>query len=232
MSGIVAVIPLRDGRHGKTRLAPEFDGSRRASLIAAMARHVTDVALSAPSIAQVVIVTRDTDFVERVMHGREVGILAQPDDAIGLNGALAVGRAWAMGACDVSGILILHADLPLLAVDDVEEMLDQPADLVIAADRHHVGTNAMVMCWNPTDERSVRQAESFNLHFGAGSFRAHLAEAHRAGYTPSIVLQPGTELDLDTLGDWNALPAHIRRALDPDAPEPYALVRREPALTP
>lgn len=221
MSRPIAIIPLRDGRHGKSRLAPGFDESRRANLIAAMARHVVEVALAAPSVGGVLVVTRDVEYVERVLANREVTVIAQPAAVLGLNGALSLGRTWAMADPDSSGMVILHADLPLLAVTDIEEMIDQPADIVIAADRHHVGTNALLMRWDRSSPASMRRADAFRFRFGEESFRAHYAEAVAAGFAPATVLQPGTELDLDTLGDWNLLPPELRRTLDLDgSPHP------------
>lgn len=111
-------------------------------------------------------------------------------------------------------MLILHADLPLLGVADVEEIVDQQADLVLAADRHHVGTNALLMRWDQRDRASVERATAFRFHFGEGSFRAHLAQAVEVGYLPATVLQPGTEFDLDTLGDWSLLPAALRERMN------------------
>ncbi|HWK79109.1 MAG TPA: 2-phospho-L-lactate guanylyltransferase [Thermomicrobiales bacterium] len=217
MNRPTAVIPLRDGRHGKSRLAPGFDEGRRAAMIATMGRHVADVALASPSVGGVLVVTRDVAYVEGLLADRDVTVIAQPETVLGLNGALSLGRTWAMADPGSNGMLVLHADLPLLAVEDIEEIVDQaasPGDLVIAADRHHVGTNALLMRWERSDPATMRRADAFRFRFGEDSFRAHLAEAANAGFTPAIVLQPGTELDLDTLGDWNLLPAYLRRSLD------------------
>ncbi|MGC4190668.1 MAG: 2-phospho-L-lactate guanylyltransferase [Thermomicrobiales bacterium] len=234
MSRLTAVIPLRDGHHGKSRLAPGFDETRRANLIAAMARHVVDIASAAPSVGTVLVVTRDVPYVEAVLAGCMATVIQQPDPVIGLNGALALGRAWAMADSGSGGILILHADLPLLAVPDIEEIVDQAqssSDLVIAADRHHVGTNALLMRWDRADPASLRRADGFRFRFGEDSFRAHRAEAVQSGFVPVTVLQPGTELDLDTLGDWNLLPSELRRALDADLPYPGPRIGLAPVLS-
>lgn len=220
MTRPAAVIPLRDGRHGKTRLAPGFDESRRSSMIAEMARHVVDIVIASPSIGDVVVVTRDVGYVKDLLGDRAVTLLEQPETIPGLNGALSLGRASVMANPGSSGMMILHADLPLLGVSDVEEIIDQPADVVIAADRHHIGTNALLLRWDRSTPDSMGRAEEFAFRFGEDSFRAHLAEASRTGLTPATVLQPGTELDLDTIGDWNLLPAELRHALDPNAPVP------------
>ncbi|MGB3329716.1 MAG: 2-phospho-L-lactate guanylyltransferase [Thermomicrobiales bacterium] len=217
MSQPAAVIPLRDGRHGKSRLAPGFDEARRSAMIAAMARHVVEVALAAPSIGDVIVVTRDRSSVQDLLGDLPATVIEQPESSAGLNGALAFARHQVMSGT-ANGMLILHADLPLLGPADIEEILDQPADVVIAADRHHVGTNALLLRWDRAVPPSVAQAESFRFHFDEESFRAHLAEALANGLTPATVLQPGTELDLDTLGDWNLLPPDLRQELDPTLP--------------
>lgn len=220
--GLVAVIPLRDLHTGKSRLSPDLDEQRRAHLIAAMARHVVEVALASPAIAAVQVVTKDVAAVAALLGDTRGTVIAQPSQAIGLNGALSDARLRLLESRRYRGMLILHADLPLVSVADVEEIIDQRANLVLAADRHHVGTNAMLMRWDPHDAASSERARAFRLRFGDDSFRAHLAQAAEVGYLPATVLQPGTEFDLDTLGDWNLLPLALRERLD--APDRETLI--------
>ena len=89
--------------------------------------------------------------------------------------------------------LVLLADLPLLAVDDIEAMLDMagPERLVLAPDRHGQGTNALI-----TD-----LADGFEPAFGEGSLADHRQQALRRGWSVGEYNSPGTALDLDTPDD-------------------------------
>jgi 2-phospho-L-lactate guanylyltransferase len=66
--------------------------------------------------------------------------LARP----GLNLALEDARAWAarQGA---AGLLVISGDLPLLSPSDVRALVRRDAPVVIAPDRHGLGTNALLL---------------------------------------------------------------------------------------
>src|SRR5690606_20880892 len=66
----VAVVPLRDGVSGKSRLAAALDPGARRRLVVALARHVVEVL--APLVADgrlagVVVATADVPFVKEVL---------------------------------------------------------------------------------------------------------------------------------------------------------------------
>jgi 2-phospho-L-lactate/phosphoenolpyruvate guanylyltransferase len=90
-------------------------------------------------------------------------------------------------------VLILSADLPMLAAADLHAMVQEPADVVIATDREGQGTNALLL----------KRPGLIPLRFGPGSCAAHVGEAERAGYRVSIVRRPGLANDVD-------LPEHLQ----------------------
>ena len=101
------------------------------------------------------------------------------DAASGLNAALdaAVVRAG-------TPVLIVHADLPLVAPDDIEDVLRTAGDVVIARARDG-GTNALLM------RTRIRCA------FGTSSALAHASRARAAGLRASVIDRPGLALDVD-----------------------------------
>ncbi len=155
------------------------------------------------------VVSADVDFARRALAGvpGPVRVVAQPADRRGLNAAVDVGRR-AAAAADAR-LVVVHADLPALAGDDVAAVLAAPGPLALAADRLGTGTNALVL---------DRPATPFAFHFGAGSLAAHRAEAAARGWDAVVVRRPGTAVDLDTPEDWAALPADVRRRLARDVP--------------
>jgi len=228
----VAVVPLRDCVSGKSRLATALAPPARRRLVATLARHV--VGVLAATVDHVVVVTADEPFTRATLgldadrrgssgSARQSGlptgprtaaqiaavtVVAQPPERPGLNAALDVGRERAV-ALDADRVLVAHADLPLLAPDDVAAVLAadaRPDQVVVATDRHGAGTNLLLV---PT-------TAPFQFRFGVGSRAAHVAEAGRIGLPSVVVQRPGTAVDLDTIDDWDELPGAVRDRLRED----------------
>jgi 2-phospho-L-lactate guanylyltransferase len=228
-AGTVAVVPLRDGTSGKSRLATALDPAARRRLVSALARHVVRTLLAAEGVARVVVVTADPPFAREVLAGLDavpgrgdgrLTVLAQPTDRPGLNAALDVARAALLaGAEPPARLLVAHADLPALAPEDVAAVLAPGAttagrgttaaggtDVVVATDRHGTGTNLLAL-------PLTAAGAAFRFRFGAGSRAGHEAEAARHGLRAVVVRRPGPAADLDTLDDWDELPAAARLRL-------------------
>ena len=200
-------MPLRDGHSGKTRLADHFTQQERGQVVTALVRHVVRT-LHAVDLSGVLVVTHAPEFVRRVLppHSR-LQVVAQPAERPGLNAGVTLGREVAAEQ-GVDRLLIVHADLPLLALADVEALLSRRGDLVLAPDRAGTGTNALVL-----DAAS----RDFRFRFGPGSRLAHLREAAALGLRSAVVERSGTWTDLDTAADWAALPDAVRARLQPSA---------------
>lgn len=211
----VAVVPLRDGVSGKSRLATALDPGARRRLVAALARHVVGTLLAVDDVLRVVVVTADPPFAREVLAGLDpaldggrLQILAQPADRPGLNPALDVAREALRAEGAAGRLLVAHADLPALRPDDVAALLTPGAegDVVVATDRHGTGTNLLAL-------PLTGAGAAFAFRFGAGSRAAHEAEAARHGLRAVVVDRPGTAADLDTLDDWDELPPAVRARL-------------------
>jgi 2-phospho-L-lactate guanylyltransferase len=117
----------------------------------------------------------------------------------GLNPALEQ-AAREVRADGVSTVLILPADLPLISSADIDNLLRRDAPVVIAPDRHGMGTNALMV-------RLDAFGEPFVFQFGEGSFAKHQDEAARLGVDAVTAVSLGTSFDLDTLEDLQELDA-------------------------
>lgn len=100
--------------------------------------------------------------------------------------------------------LIIHADLPLLAIPEVGDLLAKAgrSGYALAPDRAATGTNALALV-DPI---------GFAFHFGPGSFARHREGAEGAA---QIVERPGLATDIDTPDDYRdacrAAPEIMRR---------------------
>jgi len=113
------------------------------------------------------------------------------DEGRGLNAELESARTRFTG----SGVLVLHADLPLLELIDIDVLIGaaEARGIAIAPDRHGSGTNALALL--PHAQIAFR--------FGPDSFWLHREQAPDA----MIVERQGLRLDLDTPDDLAAAEA-------------------------
>lgn len=189
MTGVRAVVPIRSLADGKTRLAGVLSDTERETLNREMLRHCLQILATCRGIGHVSVVTRDDGAAELAAHhGADVVRETAP---AGLNAALSEALA-TLGNADAA--LILPADLPRLAVDDVEAVLATKTAIVVAPDNARSGTNALLL----------RPPNVIGPVFGPDSFGLHLEAAASAGLKASVVQRPGLAFDLDTPEDYSS----------------------------
>ncbi len=184
-----ALIPLKALGAAKSRLAPAVSAGDRRALALAMARHVVDV-VSARVDETILLVSEPmAEFA---------GLRVMIDAGADLNASLACAAA-ALDARPGDGLLVVFADLPLLAADEVRDLIAASArGLALAPDRLGVGTNAV----------GLRQPLDLAFRFGPDSFRRFQDEARRLGVPAVPVERPGLALDID---DGESLEIYLRR---------------------
>jgi 2-phospho-L-lactate guanylyltransferase len=90
----------------------------------------------------------------------------------------------------VQGVIIVPADLPLITVDDIREVIKRAIDppvVVITPDRHHEGTNALL----------IAPPGIIKYEYGPGSFQRHCAQAVKVGARLEICECGSVALDID-----------------------------------
>jgi 2-phospho-L-lactate guanylyltransferase len=210
---IVAVVPIRSLRDGKTRLSPALDLEARQRLIRHTAGGVIEVARASGALESVLVVSPDDETLAWASSlGSNVVALPQPERWPGLNGAINAGREWAL-AHDAQTLLSLFADLPLLAPADIRGIAGQPQAVVLGADRRREGTNALLL-------RLAGDGADFRFAFGAGSLDKHRDEASRLGLEVAVYDAPGIGFDLDTPADWVDFLAERNASSPPPLPFP------------
>jgi 2-phospho-L-lactate guanylyltransferase len=182
------IVPHRGLAAAKTRLAPVLDDAEREALATRLLDRVLRVARE---VCPDVVVITPSAALEHLVTAAGARLAVQR--GMGLNAGLDQARAEAL-AEGVETLVILHGDLPNLAVADIDALLAavQPAGgVAIAPDRAAIGTNGL----------ALRPPGVIGFHFGPGSFAAHRAEAERAGVPLAVVERPGLAFDLDTPAD-------------------------------
>jgi 2-phospho-L-lactate/phosphoenolpyruvate guanylyltransferase len=195
--GLVAIVPIRSRRHGKSRLDGALLPPARTALIRRMLVGVTTALSESDAVERVGVVSPDPEALALASTlGSMVEPVSQSASAPGLNPALEAGRDWATERL-AGGLLVLFGDLPLLTAADVQHIVRRDAPVVISPDRHGTGTNALLL--------RNGAAHDFGFLFGPGSYERHVEEAHRLGLEVATSVTPGTAIDLDTPEDLRLL---------------------------
>ncbi|MCC6261881.1 MAG: 2-phospho-L-lactate guanylyltransferase [Anaerolineales bacterium] len=184
---IWAIVPVKPLKRGKSRLAGALSETERAQLNQELLEKTLGTLAQIKELEKILVVSRDP---HALTIARNYGAkTVQEDGQPNLNTALT--RATVVAQIhNTQGILVLPADLPLLTKEDVQTLLDRtgkPPVVVIAPDRHHKGTNALL----------IFPAGLIEYDFGEDSFQRHCERAKQAGVNLEIVELPSLALDLD-----------------------------------
>ena len=187
-SGVSAVVPVKDLRGTKSRLAPIVDPGARAGLTLYMMGRVV-AAIRSCGIEDVCVVSPDRIVLGEAQRRGATPLVQQ---SRGLNPALEEGRRRALDL-GASTLLVLPADLPLLEEDDVRAVLQaaEGQSVVISPDGARSGTNALL----------IRPPDVLPFAFGLDSFEAHLEAARQRGLALKVCERSHLAFDLDTAGD-------------------------------
>jgi 2-phospho-L-lactate/phosphoenolpyruvate guanylyltransferase len=152
-----ALVPIKQGGNGKSRLAEMLSQEERDGLSLRMARHVLFELGRCSSISDITVLSTDRpDWWS--------GSWAA-DGGQGLNAEI---EGWRQ-TCDGGAVLIIHADLPLLSAEDVRCLLEaaEAEGIALATDRAGEGSNAL----------AIADGRPFKFRFGPNSRRLHAAQS-------------------------------------------------------
>lgn len=186
----VAVLPIKRFEHAKSRL----DLDERARIMRDMAAGVLAALRAATALDGVLVVTADAEARRLAReHGAEV---VNEGPLRGHSGAALLGieHAAARGAIRV---LLVAGDCPLLTGADIDDLLADHAGegVVVLADRHGTGTNALLLA----PPRAIAPA------FGPGSCARHAERAAAAGVPCAVEHRVAFSVDVDTVEDLAAV---------------------------
>jgi 2-phospho-L-lactate guanylyltransferase len=197
LSDIWAVVPVKDTRTAKQRLAPVMDQPTRTRLAHAMLEDVLAAIAAAPVLAGLVVVTADPD-ASAVARRYGARILSEGGEQ-GQTHAMRYALATLAGE-ERTAILTLPIDIPLIVPDEIAAVVAAARrypEFVIVPAHDRQGSNA-ILCAPP---------EHVPLSFGNHSFGPHLATARERGLEPCVIELPGIGLDIDNPSDLDAFMA-------------------------
>jgi 2-phospho-L-lactate guanylyltransferase len=182
-----AIVPVKPLRRGKSRLSSVLSLEARTALNHYLLSNTLDTLASVPEIEHSLVISRDP---EALTIAREYGArTVQEQGSPQLNIALARATMVALSH-SVQGVIIVPADLPLITVDDIREVVKRGVDppvVVITPDRHHQGTNALL----------ISPPGLIKYESGPGSFQRHCIQAEKAGARLEICERKSVALDID-----------------------------------
>ncbi len=194
-NNLYVVVPHRGVNAGKSRLSAVLSDVARGRLNRwLLARTLATVGEWLADARRCVVVS---PCEMTLALARKAGATALPEQAStpDLNAALAQAAAHA-ATRGAQRLLILPCDLPRLDVAALQAMDAVPVagtDVVIAPDRHHEGTNALLV------DAGVRE-----FAFGANSYARHLALGAARGVRTVACVHEALAFDLDTADDFAA----------------------------
>lgn len=191
-------VPAKPLAESKSRLSPALDAGARTALSRRLLTHVLGVAQASGVLAGILVVSRDP-----AVHtlAAQQGAIPLPEPFPNLNAALESARSAALER-KADALLVLPADLPLLAAEDIAHLhaLIARAPVVLVPSRTG-GTNAL----------ALRPPGAIPFAFGENSFVAHCALAAASGLAVEVWESPALAVDVDLPTDLISLPASRAR---------------------
>jgi 2-phospho-L-lactate guanylyltransferase len=201
------LLPIKDLRQAKQRLAPLLNPEERFALAQAMLADTIRAVCGVRRADRIFVVTNYAP----AMHAAEENGWELLREEQQISESVSVDAASRQCAeRGVTSVLRLPLDVPLVRSGDIDELLAvecaAPA-LIIVPSREGTGTNAILRT----------PPALFPSHFGSGSFAKHCAEAQRAGAQIVIRRNARLEMDVDDEADLRTLAAQDLRGTETGA---------------
>ncbi len=187
MSGIWAIVPVKEFEGAKQRLSPALSAEERRVLAATMLEDVLDALSAVRELARLLVVTIDpaaTSLATR--YGARVVADGARD---GHTGAVTA-AARLLGREGQGAMMTMPGDIPRATSAEIAATVAahraSPAFTIVPA-HDDLGSNTIVM--SPPD--------AVPLRFGEDSFYPHLDAARARGIDPLVVRHPGIGMDID-----------------------------------
>ncbi|MEY2844945.1 MAG: hypothetical protein RL076_491 [Chloroflexota bacterium] len=187
---ITAIVPFKTLEEAKSRLSSVLSPADRRALALAMLDDVL-TALAKSHAVSTVLVTASDGAAHALAGSRNIHCLT--DTGVNLNHSIQLVLEQLEYA---SPVLVMHADLPLVEADDIDDFVNRmPTGGIALAGSHDGGTTAI----------ACDAVTRMHWSFGEGSLQRHTAAA-RAANIPVITVREGPiTFDIDRPVDFYRL---------------------------
>ncbi len=187
MSGIWAVVPVKELAGAKQRLSSCLSPEERRALATVMLEDVLAVVSAVRELAGILVVTVDPVATSLAVRYRARIVSEGARD--GHTGAVTAAARLLAGE-GREGMMTMPGDIPRLLSSEIAATLaaHRPAPAFTIVPAHDdLGSNTIV-CSPP---------DAVPLRFGEDSFYPHLEASRKRGIDPLVVRQPGIGMDID-----------------------------------
>jgi 2-phospho-L-lactate/phosphoenolpyruvate guanylyltransferase len=187
VSGIWAVVPVKEFEGAKQRLSPYLSPDERRALATTMLEDVLDAASTVRELTGMLVVT--VDPVAASLAGRYGARVVKEGAQDGHTGAVTAAARLLLREGQTS-MMTMPGDIPRLSSAEIAATLvahrAAPSFTIVPA-HDDLGSN-MIICSPP---------DAVPLRFGEDSFYPHLDAARSRGIKPLVVRHPGIGMDID-----------------------------------
>lgn len=193
-----AVIPIKDFVNAKQRLSGVLSPSERRALSQAMAEDMLACLQGASGLGGVLLVSDDPG-ADLLAYRYGADIIREAGGSCGLNAAIEQAAQWLLAA-GASQMLVLHGDLPLINLPDIDTLVASASEtgrpfVHMVSDEQGTGTNAL-HCSLPAP---------ISFSYGENSLAVHQQACQSKGMQPRLLALARLALDIDTPHDLQQL---------------------------
>jgi 2-phospho-L-lactate guanylyltransferase len=187
VSGVWAVVPVKELTGAKERLSSCLTPEERRALATIMLEDVLDALSAVSQLAGILVVTLDPGATS--LAGRYSARIVTEGAREGHTGAVMAGARLLVRE-GRAGMMTIPGDIPRVSAAEITDTLaahgSAPAFTIVPA-HDDLGSNT-ILCSPPN---------VVPLRFGENSFYPHLNAARDRGIEPRVVHQPGIGMDID-----------------------------------
>jgi 2-phospho-L-lactate guanylyltransferase len=185
------LLPVKDFRNAKQRLASALDADTRADLARAMLTDVLNALAEASVPDRVVVFTASADVLQMA---RPFGFEIARENSVEGHSA-AVNLMVSELSAGASQILSIAGDLPMLRGREIDFVMKNASEpITVLPSRDGTGTNGILFI----------PPARIQMEYGEGSFGRHISKAAAAGHRAQVMNIPGIAFDIDTPEDLQA----------------------------
>jgi 2-phospho-L-lactate/phosphoenolpyruvate guanylyltransferase len=185
------LLPVKDFRTAKQRLASALDPATRANLARAMLADVLHAVAGSSVVQRVVVFTANPDAAH--MAG-ELGFEVITEQSVKGHSA-AVNLMVEQLSTNATQILSIAGDLPKLCPGEIDFVMNNAVEPIsVLPSRDGTGTNGILFLL----------PARIQMEYGEGSFSRHMSKAAAAGHRAQALNIPGFAFDIDTPEDLQA----------------------------